>query len=136
MPSNTTYDPNNTSYFDKTKLNKDAKGIAETVTAGQTKNIDFALTDDSLLAGGTVLLVKGAAQGDKIDFQVVHPVAGVLLTFVKDWYVNPDSTKQDVPTAPYPAKLFAGLILRLVYYSVGETDVWVAINYNKEKVLE
>lgn len=136
MPSGTTYDPTNTSFFDKTKLNKDAKGVQATVTAGTSQNIDLTLTDDCLLAGGTVFLAKGAVAGDKVDFQVVHPVAGVLIQFITDWFVNPDSTAQVVPTVSYPAKAFAGLILRVIYHSTGGANVWVAINYNREKVLE
>lgn len=135
MPSNTGFNPKNIDDFDKANLNKDAKGVAGTITAGTNTNLDLILTDDILIAGGTVLLVKGAALGDKIDFQVVHPTYGVINQFVTDWFMNPDSTKQEIPTSNYPAKLPAGLTLRLVYHSVGVTDVWVAVNFNKEKVL-
>jgi hypothetical protein len=135
MPSNTVFNPQNLTDFEKSKLNKDAKGVAATMTAGQSTSLDLTITDDVLMAGGTSVLVRGAAQGDKMDFQVVHPVAGVLVQFVTDWYVNPDSTLQQTPPSNYPAKLLTGLILRIIYHSVGETDVWLAVNYNREKVL-
>lgn len=136
MASNTNFNPANVSEFEKTKLNKDAHGVATTVTAGTTANLDYTIADDMLISGGHSLLVRGGHQGDTISFQVVHPVAGVLLQFVTDWYVNPDVTAQQVPTSNYPAKLSTGLILRLVYTSTGTSDVWVASNYNLEKVLE
>lgn len=136
MPTGTRFDPPNSNYFDKTKMNKDAKGVSTTVIAGTTVNLDYTLTDDVLIAGGTNFLAKGAAQGDTVDFQVVHPIYGVLNQFITNWYVNPDKTDQAVPPSNYPAKSFAGLILRVVYHSTGTTDVWVAVNYNLEKVLE
>jgi len=136
MASNTSFDPANTDSFEKSKMIKDAKGIKATIPFGTSANIDLTLTDDILLAGGTVFLARGAAQGDKVDFQVIHPVYGVVNQFITDWYINPDSTEQTVPAANYPAKLPAGLTLRAVYHSVGASDVWVAINFNLEKVLE
>lgn len=136
MPTNTTFNPPHLDQFDKTKLNKDAKGVSTTVPAGTSVSLDYTITDDILLAGGTTFLAKGGAQGDTVDFQVVHPVAGVLNQFISNWYVNPDVTEQAVPPSNYPAKLLAGLILRVVYHSTGANDVWIAVNYNMEKVLE
>jgi hypothetical protein len=136
MASNTSYNPTNINNFEKEKLNKDAKGVAATIPAGTSASLDLTLTNDSLIAGGTVFLAKGANPGDKVDFQIVHPLAGVISQFISDWYVNPDSTLQAVPTANYPAKIPAGLIMRIVYHSTGTSDVWIVVNYNLEKVLE
>lgn len=133
--NNSLYNPQNIADFEKVKLNKDAKGVSTTVPAGTTVNLDLTLADDCLMAGGTGFLAKGAAPGDTVDFQVVHPVNGVIAQFITDWYVNPDSTEQFVPPSNYPAKIFAGLILRVVYHSTGASDVWIAVNYNKEKIL-
>ena len=36
---------------------------------------------------------------------------------------------------PYPAKVYAGLYLRLIYTSTGASNVAVAINYSLHKVL-
>lgn len=135
MATNTTFDPQNANAFEKSKLFKDARGISATITAGTTTNLDLVLSDDILLAGGTTFLAKGAAQGDKVTFQVIHPVNGVIAQFISDWYLNPDVTLQQVPPSNYPAKILAGLTLRIAYTSVGATDVWVAVNYNIEKVL-
>jgi hypothetical protein len=136
MAINTNFNPANISEFEKSKLNKDAAGVSTTVPALTTHSLDLLLVDDTLMAGGNALLVKGAIAGDTVDFQVVHPVHGVENQFVTSWYINPDSTAQQLPTSTFPAKLFAGLTLRVVYHSTGPTDVWIAMNYNKEKVLE
>lgn len=134
MPSNTAYNPQNVNEFEKVKLFKDARGIQGTAAAGQSTNFDLTLTDDVLMAGGAIFLAKGAAQGDKVDFQVL---AGgqVVAPFITNWFLNPDATKQEVPQSMYPAKIFAGMTLRVIYHSVGQNSVWVAINYNLEKVL-
>lgn len=135
MSSGTKFDPPNQNYFDKSKLNKSAQGIAGTATAGVATNFDYTLSNDVLMAGGTVVLVRGGSQGDSMDFQVLSGNV-VIATFVDSWFVNPDSTLQQIPPSNYPAKLFAGLTLRVVYNSIGSNDSWVAVNYNLEKVLE
>lgn len=134
MPTNTTYDPQHIREFQKGYLNKSAKGFSFTATAGQSTSHDYTLTDDMLITGGS-LLVSGGVWGDTVDFQVVHPIAGVLAEYVSDWYINPASVLQKTPSVDYPAKLPAGLILRVIYNSVGETNVNVAINYDMELVL-
>jgi len=134
MPTNTTFDPSNTSLFEKAKLNKDAHGICATVTAGAVTNLDFTLTDDMLVTGG-VFLCSGGAQGDFVNFQVVHPIAGVLNQFITNWYIDPSTIRQETTKSNYPAKLPAGLILRVSYTSTGTSNVWIAINYDLEKVL-
>lgn len=135
MPTGTTFDPINTNFFEKTKLNKAARGVIATITAGATQSLDLTLTDDVIMAGGTVFLAKDASWGDKVAFQVVHPALGVVNEFIESWYVDPSVIKQEVPPSNYPAKLVAGLILRIVYQSTGTTDVKIAVNYNLEKVL-
>ena len=86
MPINTVFDPSNVNFFDKTKLNKDAQGLQMTVTAGTTGTIDLTLTMDIVVAGGSVLLAKGAAPGDYVEFQIVHPIYGVINQFITKWY--------------------------------------------------
>lgn len=137
MASNTGYDPKNILDFEKSKLNKHAVGITATLTRGGTTNIDYTLTDDVLIAGGTVVLVKNADWGDKMSFQVLS--SGVVINqFVTDWYVNPESIDQVIPTSNYPAKLFSGLVLRIIYVSSAsglDPTPEIAINFNFEKVL-
>jgi hypothetical protein len=112
-----------------------AFGIAQTITAGTTADIDYVVTDDILIYGGHTLLVSGGAIGDKVTFSILSGAA-VLAQFVSNWYINPNDTIQSLPTANYPAKIIAGLTMRVTYESTGTSDVWVAINYNLEKVLE
>lgn len=133
MPSNTTYNPQNVSEFEKSKLIKNAQGVSGTATAGTTTNFDLTLSDDCLMVGG-FLLASGASAGDTVTFQVLMG-STVLAEFVSNWYMNPDSTKQDTPNANFPAKVNAGLTLRVIYNSIGSTDVWIAINYDLQKVL-
>lgn len=141
MALNTSYDPRNILDFEKSKLNKSADAIFQVVDKGTTTNIDMILTDDSLLAGGSVLLAKNVKWGDYVSFEVsgVHPTLGQITTeFIKKWYLNPDKIEQILPTSNYPAKIAAGFTLRAKYYSVAtESDLnpEVAINYNLEKVL-
>lgn len=134
MATGTAYNPQNINEFEKSKLNKDARGVSATITAGTTQDLDLTLSDDVLMSGGAVFLAKGAAQGDYVQFQVLQGTT-IASQFITDWYLNPDVTLQQIPTSNYPAKLVAGLTLRLKYTSTGSTDVWIAVNYNLEKVL-
>ncbi len=137
MASNTGYDPKNILDFEKSKLNKNALGISAVLTRGGTTNIDYTLTDDLLLAGGTVVLVRNSDWGDHMTFQILS--GGVVVNqFVTNWYVNPENIAQPIPSANYPAKLFAGLVLRIVYVSTAaglDPTPEIVINYNFEKVL-
>lgn len=135
MPTNTIYNPKNINEFEKEKLNKSAVGQTFTVTKGTTQNLDIAITDDSLVMDSCIL-VDGAAKGDNWTMQVVHPIAGVVFQGVTTWLVDWTKLQQPIPKANFPAKVFAGLTLRIVYQSVGtENDVWVGINLDKDKVL-
>jgi hypothetical protein len=131
---NSDYDPQNIYDFEKSKLNKDAKGVIGTAAAGQVTNLDLTITDDMLITGGG-LLAKGAAQGDTVDFQILAG-QNLVAQYVTNWAINPDQTQQETPKSNYPAKLPAGLTLRLVYHSVGNNDVWIAINYDREKIMK
>lgn len=136
MATGTAFNPSNSIEFDKSKLNKDARGFLFTAAHGSDTANDQTFEDDYLMTGGAVLLVKGGSWGDKVTFQVVHPNGTTVLgQFLTDWPINPDSTLQALPPSNYPAKITAGLILRAIYTSVGETDVEIAIGYNLEKVL-
>jgi len=134
MPSNTTFDPQNTNLFEKIKLNKAAEGHEFTVTAGTTQNLDIAITDDALVMTSCIL-IDGAVKGDHWAMQVIHPIAGVVFQGVTGWRVDFTTLNQPLPKANFPAKVFAGLTLRIAYTSVGANDVWVCINLDKDKVL-
>src|SRR5574343_943736 len=115
---NSTFDPQNVYDYQKSKLNKDAKGASTTITAGQTATLDLTLTDDSLITGGNLICV-GQAQGDYCHLQVTMGET-VLSQYVTDWFIDPNSSSQKTPIVYYPAKLPAGLTLRLVYVSTGQ----------------
>jgi hypothetical protein len=141
MPSNTTYNPPNIDAFIKTALNYDAVGVTGTAAAGNTTNIDYALTNDTLITGAQVL-TNTAAFGDSISFQVVdvNNILGyganvVLNQFVTNWQLRADSQEQIDLKVNYPAKIITGLYLRLIYVSTGTSPVAVAINYSLHKVL-
>jgi hypothetical protein len=102
-------------------------GFSGTADYGTTTALDYTLSAERWI-DGVELLVSGAAQGDYVNFQVVHPQAGVLDTFGATWYVDHERCKQTVVVLSYPARLVAGLIIRVSYVSVGTADVWVAAN--------
>ncbi len=133
MPINTTYDPQNISDFEKSKLNKAAIGFTMMTSPGTQSYLDYTLTDDVLITGST-LLVQGATIGDNVSFQVLAGPT-VINQFVTTWFIDISAIKQSTPTANYPAKLPAGLTLRVVYNSIGTDPVWIAINYDLNKVL-
>jgi hypothetical protein len=138
MPSGTLYAPTRTADFESTKLNANAQHAKATVTAGQSANIDLTVADDHLATGAWLVVVGGTA-GDTVLLQVVD-ISGafcgvpntVLKTFV-NWAVAPETSQQF--EFNYPAKIYAGLTLRVVYTSTGGTNPFVAINYKLHKVL-
>lgn len=106
-----------------------------------TTNIDYELTEDRLILGAYAIL-SGHSFGDKMTVQVIdkNNVLGygantVLNQFVTDWYVDPSVATQRGMEAPYPAKVFQGLFLRLKYTNTGLAPVAVYINALFHKVL-
>lgn len=102
-------------------------GFTGTATAGQATNIDYTFADTRHLVGLSVIL-KDQVFGDKVTLQVVHPQAGVVNEFATNWNVSADAQDQGKVEFPLRGKLDAGLKLRLVYTSVGQTNVSVACN--------
>lgn len=130
-----TFNPRNINEFDKSNLFKFAKGVYGTATANTTTNIDYTLSDDLILAGGSICLVKDGNWGDKISLQVLSG-STVLMQFLNDWPINSTSMAQNLPTSNYPAKIPAGLTIRAIYTSThASISPEVAIGYNFEKVL-
>lgn len=128
MPSNTIYNPQTVGEFEKSKLNFNGQKVSGICSAGETANLDLTLTDDCLMTGASVTLIN-RLPSDNIKLQIVHPTAGVLFQYI-DWYAK-DFDKE----IPYPAKIPAGLILRLVYVSTGAQGVEIYLNYSLHKVL-
>lgn len=136
MASNTTFKPIRSADLTADALNFAGHGTyGECVAENTEVHIDLQLADDVLLTGG-VLLVKGGKFEDKISMQVVHPTMGVLNEFVTDYRVVEDSQKQFDLSSAYPAKIYAGLILRIKYVSCAIPGVRdIAANYYLHKVL-
>lgn len=140
MASNTTYNPGNINDFIKNTLHYSAIGISGSAAAGINTNIDFKLNDDMLLTGAQVL-TETSTFGDSLSFQIVDvdgivsPAGTVLNQFVDNWQLMSDRQEQINLQVNYPAKIIAGLYLRLIYNSIGTNSINVAINYCLHKVL-
>lgn len=129
------------SQFSSSNVNSCTQGVLGMAIAGNSTNIDFKLTDDCFITGG-VLITNGSTFGDKATFQVVDKdnVLGygantILGQYCTDWYMCADRQLQLDENIPYPAKIFANLYLRIIYTSIGTTDIELAINYKLHKVL-
>ena len=133
MAINTTYKPSKVSDFEASKLNANYQSIQGTCTAGTIKNLDMVLTDDHLISGMEVT-ARGSNFGDTISFQVLMG-ATVVNQFVTNWGVCTDTQVKIAKEIAYPAKLYAGLTLRVVYTSTGTVDVNIIINLDLHKVL-
>jgi hypothetical protein len=139
--NNSKYAPTSNREYGSKDLNTNLKGVLFTATAGQTTTNDLQITDDHLI-DGAIIITNGAALGDKLSCQVIdkdnimgYGANTVLGQYATDWYIDPESTRQLNYESIYPAKLFAGLYLRIVYTSVGGSDVNVIANYRLHKIL-
>lgn len=98
----------------------------DTVAADTNKNIDYKITEERYVNGGK-LIVKNMGDDDKITFQVVDKdnIFGlganvVLDEFIKDFYL-PVNESLNVQL-DYPARIMAGLYLRLIYTNTNATE--------------
>jgi hypothetical protein len=139
--NNSQYAPTSSSQYSSKDLNANFKGNLFSATAGNVTNNDMLISDDHLIDGATLICIN-AAIGDKMTMQVVDKdnVMGyganvVLGQYVTDWYVNPNESKQLDFQSAYPAKIYTGLYLRLIYTSTGSTNVDVIVNYRLHKIL-
>lgn len=118
---------------DSTGLNFRGKGIEGTITAGQTQNIDYKLTEDRDF-DEIVIVLKDHVFGDKADLQfvdvdgVAYPAGTVLATFFYDYFFAADQQNQGILKVDYTGNLLANFYLRIKYYSTGGTDVKVKAN--------
>jgi hypothetical protein len=96
----------------------DVKGtIQGTMLAGIGTLIDWQVPYNCYLTGVDYEAVKHNP-GDKITFQVVHPVAGVIAQFASDIFA-----RDFMEYSFYKANLYQGLIIRVIYTNVGPNDV-------------
>lgn len=141
MPTNTKYAPTKICEYSSKDLNAALQGTKFTALANQNTIHDILISEDHLIDGAQLVAI-GSASGDKIKCQVVDKDnifgygSGVVLgEYVKDWYMNPMTTKQLEYQSNYPAKIYGGLYLRTIYTSVGENSVEIIVNYMLHKVL-
>lgn len=117
--------------FDAYRVNFKGFGFNGVGIAGQTTNIDFLVTDERLIYGGQATL-KNHTMGDSISMQIVYKSQGdpdmVLGEFITDWQIADDKQQQDPIMVTYPTKVSAGLYFRIIYKSIGGTNVDVCIN--------
>lgn len=136
MATNTTYNPEKVSDFQKSKLNFTGRSISGTANENETVDADYTFTDDTLMNGG-VLIVKEAKITDKVSLQVVHPVCGVVNEFVTEYRLAEDQQVQFKLDLPYPAKLVAGLTIRCKYEASEDKGQRIfALNLLLHNVLE
>jgi hypothetical protein len=127
--------------FASTNVNSANQGIMATAPAGTTTNVDLKLTDDCFLTGG-ILRTLNSTFGDYTAFQVVdvdnmlgYGAGTVLGQYTTCWYMRSDAQEQVNENTPYPAKVLAGLYLRVIYVSIGTTDVTITVMYRLHKAL-
>lgn len=140
--NNSQYSPTSKEQYSSKDLNTDFRGAKYTATANAATNCDFQVSDDFIL-DGLVLDVVDPTLGDKVTFQVIDKdnILGyganvVLKQFGTDIYVSPGIVRQVDHSSPYPAKIYAGLYLRLIYTSVSEsTAPTVLVRYKLHKIL-
>lgn len=141
MPTGTKFAPSRVDEFEAAKLQFNAQGVKSNPSLNTTTNIDLYFSDDHLITGFWVVC-SGANAGDKISLQAVDTdnimgfgAGTVLKTFASNIYLAANFDAQfDVA---YPAKIYAGLSLRIIYTStllIGVTPFF-AINYKLHKVL-
>jgi hypothetical protein len=115
--------------------------LSFTAAAGTTTNGDHKITEGRLL-DGVGLLVKDAAWGDSIRLQIVDVDnilgygAGVVLDeFATTWLIDPQAYNQGFWRLEYSAEIPANLYIRVIYNSVGGTNVSVGANLFLHKYL-
>lgn len=113
------------------------RALKFTATHGQTTIHDKVLDMELVLRGG-VLYCENAALGDNLKLQIIDKdnVLGlggsseeptILGEYVKEWYVMP-GIKNELVDVSISQALPAGLYVRVIYESVGETDVVAILN--------
>lgn len=93
-----------------------------------TTNMDItpSATEDRFVDGG-IIIHKDTNPGDHVSFKVVHPTYGVVETYVPSWLLPPGVGSESILV--YPARIPAGIILRVVYTNTGSTSAYCGVNY-------
>ena len=142
MPDNTTFSPVSIMEFESTKLQLDAQGSCLQCNINTSTNLDLKMLHDYLVTG-IYFKSTGSSFGDSVTMSIVDVDniiglgAGVVLrTFGTNWCMTPGENNI-LLQAQYPAKVLAGLYIRVVYNSVATTGdgPFVVSNYILHKIL-
>jgi hypothetical protein len=132
---NSTFKPTHKSQFNSSNVNFNGLSCFGSCAPSATATADLSLADDHFITGG-IFIVKNGKFGDKVSLQVVHPTLGVVNQFVTDYGIIGDSQLQFTMDEDYPAKIPAGLKLRILYVATSELLTReFCLNYTLHKVL-
>jgi hypothetical protein len=136
------------------RTKRDKTTAWQTVTAGQTVDLDYTMAAERYVSGGEIIY-SGAKKGDYVKASVMDP-NGVIPApyraalcenhplvneYINGEWIVPNNTGQDfrskiIDTYPLNAKITPGLVLRVSYTaSAEEGDREVAVNYHLTKKL-
>lgn len=136
----TKYRPKSKLEYSQSDLTADFKGfIFDATQNAQTINDNIVPYD--VLIDGAEVYISGGQIGDSISAQVVdiNNVMGyglnvVLGRYVTNWFIVPN--QKSIVVSEYPAKIFSGLFLRLIYNNISLTSpAKVIVNYRLHRVL-
>lgn len=109
-------------------------GYSGTALKTTVTSLDFQIPAERWI-NGVQLIVSNHVLGDKVDFKIVDvsglysPAGTVLDDFATNWFMDPGTSNQGICRTEFPARLYAGLWMRLAYTSVGTVnDVTVLMN--------
>lgn len=119
MPTNTEFNPRKNSDFNKDDMEFNGSSIYFSCEPSATSYGEINLSDDHIVNGGT-LIVEGGDIEDRVSFQIVHPLAGVIKQFVTDYGVASDKFEMNLEIG-YPSKVPAGLKIRISYTASSKT---------------
>lgn len=123
----------NVSHLTSDQASVRMEGIGGPVSAVGISNIDTKFPEERWINAGR-LYVVGAKLGDKIGLEVVDkdgvisPAGTVLNTFAKDLFVNPEVVFQMSYEAPYVARLYNFLYIRIKYNATDADTRHVYLN--------
>ena len=120
-------------------------GLIGQATAGQSTNIELQIAAERYI-NGVRLILDGHTVDDTLHFEIVDKDGiGVALgwytqqqfdamgeyvadRFGQDWNIDHTIATQPDVIVPYPAKIYAGLYVRIIYNSAGQSNVKVKAN--------
>lgn len=124
-----TYNPTNVADFEKSKLVFNGQKATAICDPGGVAHADLTVSDDYLLTGSSIVFVN-ALPKDNVKFQILSADKSTILNQFIDWYAK-DFDK----VLPYPAKIYAGLTIRIEYTSFGTQPVEIYVNHDLHKVM-